>query len=484
MKIRRHSIKQQDSSKESKSIKERIMDDFHHSSDLHCKSFEVPDIEITILFIADITNRKTIQKLIIAPLLFLAQENEPITPFSLTGKLPVESMEVVKNYDKINTYLMDGFTIIIAKGETEVVYAIETCNFVKRKTNEPVNEPTISGPRDGFVESIQDNKSLIRMHLHSNDLVFERFAVGTEVKTYVELAYVKGKASEELITEARERIQSVKAEYLGDAGLLEQAIGKNKFSAFPELTNTQFPLKVTNALMEGKITILTDGSPTALIAPTTLNMLLQTPDDYYFKWIPASLTRILTYFAAIISFVLPAVYISLISFHHGLIPTDLAISLSKTREGVPFPSVIEAFLMELTIEILREAGIRLPKPIGSTVSIVGAIVIGETAVSAGIVSPMMVMVISFTAICSFTVPNYQLSLALRSIRFFLLFFAAILGIYGILIALFILSTHLVSLRSFNVPYMEPFAPIRFRQLKDSVIRLFFRLGKKDGKLHE
>ncbi|WP_377890199.1 spore germination protein [Alkalihalobacillus sp. R86527] len=474
MKIIRRSKKQQ-------SLKEQIIEDFHQSSDVHFKSLELPSLDITLVFIGDITNRKVIQDLIIAPLLKRANQDEPISSSSLPSLLPVEAIDVVRNTEKVNTYLMDGYTIIIANGQTQIVYAIETSKFVKRKTEEPVNEPTISGPRDGFVESIQDNKALLRMHLHSNDLVFERFAVGAEIKTYIELVYVKGKASDQLVTEVRDRITSIEAEYIGDAGLLEQTIEKNKYSVFPELTNTQHPIKVTNALMEGRVSILTDGSPTVLVAPTTLNMLLQSPDDYYFKWIPASLTRLLSYAAALISLLLPAVYISLISFHHGLIPTDLAISLSKTREGVPFPSVIEAFLMELTIEILREAGVRLPKPIGSTVSIVGAIVIGETAVSAGIVSPMMVMVISFTAICSFTVPNYQLSLALRSLRFFLLFFAAILGVYGILIALFILSTHLVSLRSFNVPFMEPFAPLRMKQLKDSIIRLFFRQEKKDGK---
>ncbi|MCA0987415.1 spore germination protein [Guptibacillus algicola] len=477
MKIRKRSNKQT-------TVTEQIIEDFHNSSDVQFKSLALPSLDITLVFICDITNKKTIQDLIIAPLLALVNQDEPVNPSSIPSILPVEAIDVVNNREKVNTYLMDGYSIIIASGKAEIVYAINTSKFVKRNTEEPVNEPTISGPRDGFVESIEDNKALIRKHMHSSDLVFERYSVGTEVKTCIELVYLKGKAREELLNEARERIDAIEAEYIGDAGLLEQTISKNKYSTFPELTNTQFPLKVTNALMEGKITILTDGSPTALIAPTTLNMLLQTPDDYYFKWIPASLTRILTYFAAIISFVLPAIYISLISFHHGLIPTDLAISLSKTREGVPFPSVIEAFLMELTIEILREAGIRLPKPIGSTVSIVGAIVIGETAVSAGIVSPMMVMVISFTAICSFTVPNYQLSLALRSIRFFLLFFAAILGIYGMLIALFIISTHLVSLRSFKVPYMEPFAPFRLNQLKDSVIRLFFKQDKKAGKTHE
>ena len=188
--------------------------------------------------------------------------------------------------------------------------------------------------------------------------------------------------------------------------------------------------------------------------------------------------RLLRYFAAFISVILPAAYISLISFHHGLIPTDLAISISKTREGVPIPSFMEALLMELTIEVLREAGVRLPKPIGPAVSIVGAIVLGEAAVTAGIVSPLMVIVVAFSAICSFTVADYGLSLALRTLRFFLLLSAAVLGIYGLILAVFLLSIHLTRFKSFNTPYLEPFAPYYHNRWKDSLIR--FKFKKRGG----
>ncbi|QHA91302.1 spore germination protein [Bacillus sp. N1-1] len=462
-------------------LEEQIKQEFHNSEDLKQKTIQLDGLTLTLLYLDDISDRMVIQKTILSPLLTISSEDTKISPTDIPDLIPMAAVNNIEDHSTISRHLMDGCTVLIARETTDDhVYSIKTTYSVKRSPDEPVNEPTISGPRDGFIECLQDNKALLRAHLKTSDLLFEQYFVGKDVVTSISITYLQGKASEKLINEVRDRVNQIEVDYITDAGVLEQLIERNPLSVFPELASTQHPTKVANALLEGRVALMTDGSPTVLIAPTTLNMLLQTPDDYYFKWIPASLIRLLSYFTALISVLLPAAYISLISFHHGLIPTSLAVSLSKTREGVPFPSVIEAFIMELTIEILREAGVRLPKPIGSTVSIVGAIVIGETAVSSGIVSPMMVMVISFTAICSFAIPNYQLSLALRTIRFFILFSAAMLGVYGMLIAIFIVTTHLIKLRSFSSPYMEPFAPIHFKRWKDSFIRLYYRVGKRTG----
>lgn len=460
-------------------LEEEIKEHFHHNEDLKVKTIELNGFTLTLLYLDDISDRMVIQKTILSPLLTLSSEETTINAEDIPDFIPMAAVNSIQDHSAIFRHLMDGCTILIAQDPTaHHVFSVKTTYSVKRSPDEPVNEPTISGPRDGFIECIQDNKALLRAHLKTSNLIFEQHIVGKSVIKYISIIYLKGKTSETLINEVRDRVNQIDVDYITDAGVLEQLLERNPLSVFPELTSTQHPTKVANALLEGRVALLTDGSPSVLIAPTTLNMLLQTPDDYYFKWIPSSLIRILSFITALISVLLPAAYIALISFHHGLIPTSLAVSLSKTREGVPFPSVIEAFIMELTIEILREAGVRLPKPIGSTVSIVGAIVIGETAVSSGIVSPMMVMVISFTAICSFAIPNYQLSLALRTIRFFLLFAAATMGVYGMLIAIFIVTTHLTKLRSFSTPYMEPFAPIQLKKLKDSFVRLYYKVGKR------
>lgn len=464
-----------------------IQNSFHNSDDLQCKVINVGAIDCTLIFLEDIINKNLVQENIIAPILKLKKqhsEGSVANVTSLEDILPAESITILEEMSEIKTHLLDGFTLLCIndqqKNGPQKIYAANTTEFALRSPDEPLNEPTISGPRDGFIESIHKNIALLRMHLRTQDLVLKKYEVGSKVKTYVYVAYIKYKANDKLINDVKSRIEGVGKEYISDSNVLQQFLDQNTHSVFPELKSTQHPVRVADDLIEGRVAILSEGSPTALIAPTTLNMLMQTSDDYYTKWIPASLVRLLGFIAAIISVFLPSIYISLVSYHQGLIPSSLAISLSKTREGVPFPSVIEAFLMEVTIEILRGAGARLPKPIGSTVSIVGAIVIGEAAVSAGIVSPMMVIVVSFTAICSFTIPNHELSLALRSIRFVMLFSAAFLGIYGVLIAIFFISVHLVRLRSFEIPYLEPFAPYYLKRWRDSLLRLNYK-NKKDGR---
>ncbi|MGP4060196.1 spore germination protein [Halobacillus sp. H74] len=433
------------------------------------KEMELSTHLIHILYIPGITDTKRIQGSILQPLM----EYDTKGKGSVTHAFSAEPLICLEEIDDAHHHLLDGFTLLI---EGKTLYAIDSAKFSYRSVQEPVSEMTLRGARDGFIESLDENIALLRVHLRTNDLAFENFTLGKKSFTNVSLAYMKGEANEELLSDVRTRLHQVNATYIPDGGVVEQLLEKNSYSLFPEIQETERPTKVSSALVEGKIAIFVEGSPTVLLAPTTLNALFQKADDYNFKWIPATLIRLMRYFAAVISVMLPSIYISLISFHQGLIPTDLAISISKTREGVPIPSFMEALIMQITIEVLREAGIRLPKPIGPAVSIVGAIVLGEAAVTAGIISPLMVIVVSFAAICSFTIPDYGLSLALRSISFAMLFAAALLGIYGLILAVFALSIHLVRLKSFSVPYLEPFAPYYVNRWKDSIIRMKLKKG--------
>ncbi|WP_281658103.1 spore germination protein [Halobacillus sp. Cin3] len=426
---------------------------------------------IYVLYMPSNTDMTKIQDSILAPLL---EWNNPEDK-TVDHAFSAEPLTILSKTKDMDSHLLNGYTLML---ENETVYAVETCGFHYRAVSEPVSEMTLRGARDGFIESLEENIKLLRVHLRSTHLKFEHLSLGLKAFTHVTIAYVEDEANEKLLEEVRKRIKAVKEDYLPDGGVVEQSLEKNTFSLFPELQETERPAKVANALAEGKVAIFVEGSPSVLLAPVTLNSLFQTSDDYNFKWIPASLIRLMRFAAAFLAVMLPSIYISLISFHHGLIPTDLAISISKTREGVPIPSFMEAFIMQMTIEILREAGIRLPKPIGPAVSIVGAIVIGEAAVTAGIVSPLMIIVVAFAAICSFTIVDYSLSLALRTVSFIMLFAAAMLGIYGLILAVFILSIHLIRLNSFTVPYLEPFAPYYPSRWKDTLIRL--RFDKEGG----
>ncbi|MBA2173696.1 spore germination protein [Halobacillus locisalis] len=437
------------------------------------KTLMVQHSPIYVIYIASICNVNKIQEFIVKPLLDLNLEKSKETP--VIQQLPLDHVVKVGQSDQMMRNILNGFTLLIENGN---FYVVNTTKFSIRQVQEPVTEVTLRGARDGFIESMEQNISMLRMHLRTNDLTFQEFTIGQKAFTNVSVAYLKNEANPELVQEVIKRVENIQSDYISDGGVVEQLIENNPHSLFPEVHETERPTKVSNSLVEGRVAIFVDGSPSVIIAPATLNALFHSTDDYNFKWIPASMIRILRYFAAFISVILPAVYISLISFHHGLIPTDLAMSISKTREGVPIPSFMEALLMELTIEVLREAGVRLPKPIGPAVSIVGAIVLGEAAVTAGIVSPLMVIVVAFSAICSFTVADYALSLALRTLRFFLLLSAAVLGIYGLILAVFLLSIHLTRFRSFNIPYLEPYAPYYHKRWKDSLIR--FKFKKRGG----
>ncbi|ARI78737.1 spore germination protein [Halobacillus mangrovi] len=435
------------------------------------KSVTVQNKPIYIIYIKTIADVDHIREFILKPLLDMKAKSKP----SIVENLPLNDLAKIEQSDQILKKIFNGFTLIIEDAD---IYAVNTSKFSLRSVQEPVTEVTLRGARDGFIESLEKNISLLRMHLRTNDLTFQEFTIGQKAFTNVSVAYLEGAANPELIKEVVKRVDNIDTDYIPDGGIIEQLIEKNSNSLFPEVHETERPTKVANALIEGRVAIFIDGSPSVLIAPATLNSLFHSTDDYNFKWIPASFIRLLRYFAAFISVMLPAMYISLISFHQGLIPTDLAFSISKTREGVPIPSFMEALLMEITIEVLREAGVRLPKPIGPAVSIVGAIVLGEAAVTAGIVSPLMVIVVAFAAICSFTVADYGLSLALRTLRFFMLLSAAFLGIYGLLLASFIVSIHLIRLKSFSTPYLEPFAPYFHKRWKDSLIR--YKFNKRGG----
>lgn len=319
---------------------------------------------------------------------------------------------------------------------------------------------------------------LLRMQGQNESMIMSQFEVGNRVKKNMIVAYMQDIADPRLVDEVHSRIQRIDIDDPLESGYIEQLIEDNILSPFPQLQNTERPDRVIASLLEGRVAILLDGTPFALILPTTFSMLLQSPEDYYERWIPGSFVRILRFLAAMLALLAPALYISFISFHPGLIPTKLALSIIETRQGVPFPSIIEALIMEISIEILREAGIRLPKPIGPAMGIVGGLIIGDAAVNAGIVSPFLVIVVAVTAISSFTIPVYSAGITLRILRFAAMLIAGALGIYGVIMFFLLICCHLVRLKSFGVPYLNPLIPYRIIDWKDILIRAPLKVMKK------
>ncbi|RIE02515.1 spore germination protein [Cohnella faecalis] len=335
----------------------------------------------------------------------------------------------------------------------------------------PQNEKTVRGPQDAFVEDIWTNLSLIRQRIKTTDLKVDSFELGTESKTLVLLLYMKSKCEPRLVKEVGAKLNGIHVEGLFGSNMVEEYLDTNKFSPFPQSQYTERPDAAITALIEGKVVILVNGTPNQLILPASLVAFLQAAEDYYQRFFFSSWIRLIRYLFFAVSLILPSAYVAITTFHPEMIPVSLLISVASSRDLVPFPAVFEAFAMELTFEVLREAGQRIPAAMGQTISIVGALVIGEAAVQAGIVSAPMVIVVSLTGISSFIIPHFELNLAVRLLRFSLLILAGMFGLLGLLIGIILILTHLIALEPFGVPYLSPLVPLDRLKLGDVLIRL-------------
>lgn len=388
------------------------------------------------------------------------------------------ALKKVKTLDEVILAILSGDTALFVNGTAEVLI-IESKGWASRSIEEPNTEALVRGPRDGFTENLRTNTTHLRRHLRDPNLRMESFKVGRRAKKDMELAYIAGIAHPDIINEVKRRLDSIDIDDVPESGFIEQWIEDSFLSPFPTVFHTERPDKVSAALTQGKVAILLDGTPFVLVVPLTFGSLLQSPEDYYERWMIGTLLRTLRYLAAFFSVFLPPLYISLVSYSPGMIPSKLAFSIAATREGVPFPAIIEAIAMISVLEILREAGIRLPKPIGQTIGIVGGLVIGEAAVSAGIVSPVMVIVVALTAISSFALPSYSIAISFRLLVYGVMLASAMFGLFGMILAYIMINIHLVNLKSFGIPYSTPFAPSFHRDWTDLVIRApIMMLGKR------
>ncbi|WP_174615813.1 spore germination protein [Virgibacillus ihumii] len=381
----------------------------------------------------------------------------------------ISDVSTGKNLDDVSNALLYGSAILYVDGVRKAIIA-DVKGWETRSIDQPPSETIIRGPREGFIENFRTNMVMIRRYIRDPNLRFKTYDVGRRSKKKLALTYVDGIIHPDLLKEVKRRLSSIDMDSAPESGYIEQWIEDSFLSPFPQMMNTERPDAVAESLLEGKFAIILDGTPFVLIAPATIGNTLQAPEDYYERWWIGTGLRMLRYLAAFLAMFAPALYIALTSYHQGMIPTKLAFSIAATREGVPFPSVVEAFLMGFTMELLREASVRLPKAIGQTIGIIGGLVIGEAAVNAGVVSPIMVIVVALTAIASFCVPAYSVAISFRVLRFGVMIAAAILGLYGIILAYIMINIHIVNLKSIGVPYSSPYAPTFIRDWKDLVFR--------------
>lgn len=362
-----------------------------------------------------------------------------------------------------------GNPILLIEGETTAI-SLGLTKFVTRSIEEPQAEKVIRGPREGFIESLQVNTSMLRRIIKSPAMKLKSMTIGEYSRTNIVIAYIDGIASPTLIQEVESRLKRIDIDGVIDSDYIEEMIEDNPYSPFPQILSTERPDVVCAQLLEGRVSILVEGSPFVLIVPVTFFSMLQAPDDYYERYIVGTVIRWLRYGFMFISLFLPSLYVAITTFHQEMIPDPLLLSIAGARESVPYPALVEVLLMELMLEALREAGVRLPNQIGAAVSIVGALVIGQAAVQAGLVSTPMVIVVATTGIASFLIPRYIVGYSIRFLRFPIIFLAGFLGLLGIMLGFLAIIVHLCTLRSFGEPFLEPIAPLKRHDLKDVLWR--------------
>jgi spore germination protein KA len=374
-------------------------------------------------------------------------------------------------------HIMKGMCVIMAEGARSVL-AAEVSGGEQRSVEEPKTQAVLRGPQRSFTENIRTNVSLVRRIIHSPELCYEEWRIGRRTKTAVGLLYMKGITNESIVATVRERLSQIDIDGVLESNYIEEYIQDRQLTPFPTLLNTERPDATAGALLEGQLAIIVDGTPFVLLGPVSVHKFFQSPEDYYQRLDIATFLRLIRYSGFLISMLLPAAYIAITTFHQETLPTQLLFSLLGQREGIPLPALVEALLMELTFEVLREAGARLPRAIGPAISIVGALVLGQAAVQAGIISPAMIIVVAFTAISNFVMPQLNIAIAARLIRFALMIAAGMLGFFGIFAGLLVIAIHLTGLTSFGVPYMGPLAPLVPSGLIDTFVRAPFRAMKK------
>ncbi|REE89011.1 spore germination protein KA [Paenibacillus taihuensis] len=444
---------------------------FEHCSDIVFRkvrhaSGAVETMEWLVIFLSSLVNEEVIDDHILKSMISLQAEKKlPLEEFAETF-LSAGTIEVTTNMKDIVRQLLNGYAIVLAQAEPAAMM-VKANGTKQRSLEEPSSEPVIRGPRDGFVENVMTNMGLLRNRMKTPRLKMESVTLGELTQTQVVIAYIAGVADASLIDEIKKRVNRIQIDGILDSGYVEEFIEDLPYSPFPQIHSTERPDVVAAELLEGRVSILVDNTPFVLIAPMTLWAGLQASEDYYVRWPIATFVRWIRFLFIFIAIFAPPLYVAITTFHQEMIPTNLVLSIASAREAVPFPALIEALLMEIIFEALREAGIRLPKQIGQAVSIVGALVIGQAAVQAGIISAPVVIIVSITGIAAFTIPRYSFANGIRLLRFPMLFLAGTLGLYGIVLGFIAILLHVSSLRSFGVPY---FTPVSLSSLKDIVIR--------------
>lgn len=421
-----------------------------------------PETTAMAVFLEGLSDKKLINSFVLAPLMLIPREGMDqsgggIIENFVKTYIPGNQVKVADTFEAITNGINTGDTVVFIDG-SEQALIIETKGWEHRSVGKPEIEPSVRGSQMAFTETMRVNTGLVRSLMRNSDLTTEILTVGKQSKTPCAVMYVKSIANPELVAEVKRRIKGIVNDYVTDAGVLEQLVDDHPNIPMPVTLSTERPDRVAPHLSEGRIAIILEGNPFALVVPFSFISLFHSIDDYALKPIPGTFMRILRIAGFLLATILPSLYLAISYFHQEALPTDLVLAIAAARERVPFPALVEILLMELSFELIREAGTRIPGMLGSTIGIVGAIIVGQATVAANIVSPIMVVIVAVTGLASFTITDYRLSFGIRLGRFGYLLLAATMGLVGVAAGIITSLILVCSMKSFGVPYLVPVAP--------------------------
>lgn len=432
------------------------------NSDIIIRQFKIAQkIDAFIVFIDGMVDRETINNYILRqlmkPELFENYKGDRILEFIENNVLSVHDTKKETKYDMIIGQICNGLTVLFIDGCSECLM-FETRGYEKRSVEKPVTEAVIGGPQEGFNENLRTNITLIRRIVKNHHLVTEILPLGKTNHSFCAVMYVDGISNPKVIKEVKRRINSHDTDYIQSGGVLEQLIEDSPLMLFPQVMRTERPDRASSFLMEGKVVIVTDGAPFIIAVPATFFSMLQTTEESNLKWQQGTLLKLIRLLGMFAALLLPGLYIALLLYHQEVVPSDLLSSIAMSRESVPFPILVEVILMEVSFELIREAGIRVAGITGTTLGMIGGLILGQAAVTAGIVSPILIVVVAVTGLGNFAIPNYSLALSIRISRFLFIVLGALAGFYGISVGIFVLGGLVCSMKSFGVPFLSPIAP--------------------------
>ncbi|SMP10243.1 spore germination protein [Laceyella tengchongensis] len=446
-------------------------------SDLVTRSFTMEgEVGCAVLFIDELVNKEVVHNFLLRPLINSEKARQSADELWTMITQNIVEVGETKEADDLKTAvdaILSADTVLFIDGLQKALI-VGTKGWATRGVSEPRAEAVVRGPREGLSETMCFSLAMIRHRLRDPNFRVKYHTIGKRTKTTVGLLYIEGLSDPKIVKKVTDRLKEIEIDGVLESGYIEEMIQDQIWTMFPLVQNTERPDTVVAHLLEGKVAILVEGTPHALIAPAVFTQFYYSPEDYYEKWYHSTFLRFIRLISMIIALLLPALYIAFVSFHPEMLPANLAIAMAAGRATVPFTATLEALLMEISVEILREASIRLPGPIGPTIGIVGALVIGNAAVTAGLVSPAIVIVVGLTTISSYANPSYNAAIAVRLLRFGFIILAAMFGLFGVMMGLMIMVLHLVQLRSLGIPYMAPFSPLNLRDLRDSLVRVPWR----------